>query len=491
MIDPMLELRVTMDALRAEVETLKSKLALMEEVVTVKREEDGRLSRSLECESLVVRDSVDPRCMAIHMGTNADNGTYLSVHYRGAEHGHKTAIGLVVRETNEPQIQMRGKDWKVRTGMWLDNDHGAVGVFRPGDVPAALMRALPSGGSLAVVQANGRARAALVHDEAKKVADGSVHSTTQLLLRGEDGVSGLNLLEDEGGALVQMNHGGASATLVTRKEAASLMMEGPEAATSVLMAAANEMARVVVQEGGATEQRASAALSAGSFGGDVSVREPSGTERVNLSAAPGSGRVSLLREDGEAGMSMFDVEGQFSQLEMRGVSAEPCVKLVVSERVAALDLASPLDPSQRVMVGAAETPSLLLAQEGGTRVALSVVEECGMISAYGPGGDKAGLAALSGGPVAGAVTVGSADGTSLVEIGASDHGGRIALNNDLGFQRIVMGVHEESAGMHLNHTGNDGVRVVATPMGGIVALCDAEGTVRTLLKAETEDEDDE
>lgn len=64
------------------------------------------------------------------------------------------------------------------------------------------------------------------------------------------------------------------------------------------------------------------------------------------------------------------------------------------------------------------------------------------------------------------------DGTPLLTIDGTDHGGRIMINNDLGFQRIAMGVYKESAGLQMNHTGSPGVQAVASPQGGLICVCD-------------------
>jgi hypothetical protein len=62
------------------------------------------------------------------------------------------------------------------------------------------------------------------------------------------------------------------------------------------------------------------------------------------------------------------------------------------------------------------------------------------------------------------------------------------INNDLGFQRIAMGVYQEAAGLHLNNTGSIGVQVVATPKGGVVTVSDPEGrTIATLPENDGDD----
>lgn len=488
MNDEPIDLQATVAALRADVESLKAELELMKEAVRVKRGKDGKLRRSVECESVVVRDCVDPRNFAIHMGTTEDVGAFLHMHYRGEEHGDKTAVSLKVTELNEPLIQIRGTDRKMRVGMWLDKDHGTVGVMRPGDVPGAVMRALPKGGSVAVVQANGRPRALMMHEELPKAEDGSRRSQTELVLLGPKGEGVFHAKQDEGGGILRLKKEDCEAMLVAR-EMASVVLEGPEKASSVLLVATDTMAKVAAQQGAATEEKASAALGAGALGGSVSLREATGTERVNLSATKDAGRVALLRKDGKAGAALFDAEGEYSHLKMRGAGEEPGVTLWSDKEMAALRLHSPQEPVKEVTLMADSAAPSLLATEGGEpRAAIATTDDGGVITAFGPGGEKAGIAAISGGKTAGGMGVGMGDGTRLVEIGGTEYGGRIALNNDLGFQRILMGVFEDSSGLHMNCTGKDGVNALATPHGGMVGVCDAEGKMRKILQPDSLDD---
>ena len=491
MNDSLAELQATVAALRTQVESLTARLELMEKVVTVEEEENGRVTRYLECEALVVRDVEDPRWFAIQLGTTKGGGAYLQLNYRSEGNRHLAAVNLQVENNDVPHIQLLGKDCKSRADMWLHEDHGMVGVFRPGEVPAAIMKALPTGGSMAVVQANGRPRATMVHnEEAPTAADGTPRSTSIIALLGAEGGPVLKLTEDEGGGLLRMEKDGASATLIVRDETGSLMLEAKDDATSVLLAAAPGIAKVAAQEGPADDEKASAVLSAGAWGGDVSVRESTGVERVNLSATSGMGRVALMRENKEVGASLFDKEGEFSRLDLYDGKPKPGVTLQANEEFTALNLVSPLDKDLRVMAVAGQAPLVALNEDGKTRASMTVGEGCGLISAYGLNGDEGGSAALMGGPLAGFVQIATADGTRLVEIGGTDHGGSVALNNDLGFQRIVMGVKEECAVLNMNHTGNDGVHVKATPKGGMILLCDKNGYIsKGLVAEEIEDEE--
>ncbi len=61
-------------------------------------------------------------------------------------------------------------------------------------------------------------------------------------------------------------------------------------------------------------------------------------------------------------------------------------------------------------------------------------------------------------------TVAAAAGTCLAGPGVNDHGGQASLNNALGFPRIFIGIHQESSGINLNHTGQNGIAIAAGPI---------------------------
>ncbi len=490
MNDALTELQATVTALRAEVDSLKAKLALMEEVITVKTLPDGRHKRSVECETVVVRDAEDPRWMALHLGTNRELGSFLHMSYFGEEHGHKTAVSLKVTRENEPLIQIRGTDWKMRAGMWLDKDCGVVGVMRPGDVAAAVMKGVPTGGSVAVVQPNGRPRIAMLHQEPSD-QEGMEGGRTELVLLDAKGKPCLNVVELSGGPVIRLNHGEGQALLMAAEDTVGLMVDGPEKKTSAMLVAAPQLARMSVSEGTLEEgtQKGAVELTAGEIGGDVSLYGPDGKERLSMAGMQSSSLLRMLREDGKSAVTLQQADEKgIAQLILHAEEDEKeRVALRATNDLSALWVgASDGAHTGHLTLVSKNSPLYSLKVAGETRVGLSVSDDCGVVTAYGPGPNpsepnRGGMASLCGGTVAGGVVVATADGTHQVELSATDHGGRLLMNNDLGFQRIAMGVHEDSAGLHLNHTGSQGVGVVATPAGGVVTVYDEDGNISSSL----------
>lgn len=107
---------------------------------------------------------------------------------------------------------------------------------------------------------------------------------------------------------------------------------------------------------------------------------------------------------------------------------------------------------------------------------------------------QGGVASLSGGPRSGQLAIAARDGTNLMTLDGTDYGGRLLINNDLGFQRALLGVHEEGALLALNNTGTPGVQAVCTELGGVITLHDPEGEIILTIpqiRSGPPDDDDE
>lgn len=116
----------------------------------------------------------------------------------------------------------------MRAGMWLDKDCGVVGVMRPGDVAAAVMKGVPTGGSVAVVQPSGRPRIAMLHQEPSDQEGMEGGRTRGLVLLDAKGKPCLNVVELSGGPVIRLNHGEGQALLMAAEDTVGLMVDGPE-----------------------------------------------------------------------------------------------------------------------------------------------------------------------------------------------------------------------------------------------------------------------
>lgn len=488
------QLQDTIAALRGELEDMKQRLKKLEEVVDIFENDEGKREVTVECTCLVVRDWRDPRGIAIHLGT-CEDGPFLSLHYKGMEHGSKTAIGLRLHDGEEPHIQLRGKDWKVRADMFIERDCGAMAVFSPGDAPGAVMRALPGGGSVAVLQPDGRARGVLMHDEHCRNPSGKGEMpTTELILATAEGKSMLKLHAEAEGGMLCVGHPKQQdgAVIMSRKDGASLMLHGPANKHGITMAAAESIAQLSVHEGRVPGDGAETALTLGAFGSSVMLCGRDGAKRVDLSAHAEEAGLHLLNAEEQPAVTLVHKLGSHSDLSMRGVSKHDGFQALTGKDISSVRVVPPDNSETQILHGFLEgKPIMAIRKDKQVLAALTEGEHGGTVSVFGSNPDKAGSACLSGGAPTGGVVLATPDGTPQLTLDSTDHGGRLLINNDLGFHRISMGVYEESAAIHLNHTGSTGVQVVASPMGGLLAVCDSDGKVVRSMDGLRDDDDDD
>ncbi len=492
MNDDMQQLHATLAAMRAELDDTKARLAKIETVVTFDEGTDGKEVAYIDCADLIVRQRSDRRFFAVHLGS-LESGGYIDVHYTGEEHAVKTAIRMAIGDDGEPHVQLLGKDWKMRTDIFIDKDHGTMAVLAPDSAPGAVMRARPGGGSISVLQPDGKARAVLIHDEFSKVkGSDETESVTELIFALANTNTTLKLRSDDNGGILCVGHPGQpdAAVIMAREDGATMMLQSPALQTSISLAATDGIARVAAHQGRYMDDGAEASLSAGEFGSSATLMDCDGQKRVDISAAAKSGSVHLLDDDDKTAVALTHVAGNHSSLALNGVAEHDCFRIVANKDLTAMRVVAPDTADTEILtIVQPGKPVVMMQKDKHVRVMMGEGENGGVVCAYGPEPDKAGIATLSGGPIVGALSLATSDGTLQLTLDGTDHGGRLLINNDLGFQRIAMGVYQESAGLHLNHTGSLGVQAVATPKGGLLTVCDAEGSVIETMP-DGDDEDD-
>lgn len=488
MSDSQADLQNRLDVLQTELDRLQKRLAALEAVISIDIDENDVRRVYVECNDFVVRPAHDTAKIAVHIGAN-EVGSYLNLHYSHPE-TLTTAISLSVEGDGQPHIQLRGQDFGLRADMTLEADAGLVAVFNADAAPGAVMRARPGGGSLAVLQPNGRARAVLVHDQSGEDAENG--GNTELIFATAEANTVMKLRADAGGAILSMGPVGQpdAAVIVAREEGPALLMHSPENENSISMMAMGAMSEICVHQGAVPGDNARASLSSGDFGSSLTLHEPGGDKGVDLAALSMASNLSLHDEHGLPCVQLSHHYGSHSSLSMERTAGHEGYRVLTSKDISSVEVKSPDNEDTKfIVVVAGEKPMALIQKNKRALLLLGEGEQGGVVCAYGPTAEQSGMATLSGGPLAGALITATADGTAQLTLDATDHGGRLLVNNDLGFQRIAMGVYQESAGIHLNNTGSMGVQMVATPKGGVVTVSDPEGrTVATL--PERDDDDD-
>lgn len=468
------------EALQKQVDELKRKLAMVEKVITVTQAPGGGDFVTVACSSLVVTPHSSPQPMAMHLSSN-ESGPFVAMFYPDGQ-AAPAAIRMGI-DDGQPRIELRGRDEALRAEFAIEDDRGVTVMFGPGGEAGAVMRALPGGGSLAVVQPDGKARGVLMHANSPTKGVENHGVPTELIFANAEGKTVLKLRADDGGGIVSVGPPGQAdaAVLIARETGPALLLHSPGAASSVSIIA-GDTAEVCVHQGKFAGGSAQAMLTVGEFGSSLTLCKSDGVKAFEASAYDMATTVILNDADELPCATLSHHFGSHSSLSLHSSAANEGFRALASTEVSSVEVKAPENPETKIVSAVhVEKPVVFLQKKGRALVMFGEGEQGGVVSTYGPDAMHGGIATLSGGPYTGALVMAAMDGTPQLSIDGTDHGGRLMINNDLGFQRIAMGVYEESAGIHLNHTGQLGVQAVATQRGGVVTVRDAEGHILASL----------
>jgi len=360
-----------------------------------------------------------------------------------------------------------------------------MAVHAAGGRPGALMRAQPRGGSVAVLQKDGGSRGVLVHDDGETLEDGTVKPpSTDLLFANGNLDTTVKIHTDGEGGLLSLGPPGQqdAIALVARDDGPALMLHSPAELQSISMMALDGAAQICVHEGKVPGSGFEAHMSSGESGSSLALRGERSEKAVDISALDVASSLTLHDTRGEARIMLAHHYDSHSALTMQATGEDDGFRAIASDEVSSLELMSPNDPDTKLLSAVTSNkPVVILQKQRRPLLMFGEGDQGGVFCAYGNATGQAGIATLSGGPVSGSVLLTTADGTPQLTLDANDHGGRLLINNDLGFQRVSLGIYEEAGGLQLNNTGSLGVQIVATTKGGIVTVNDAEGEVRATL----------
>ncbi|MBE2283442.1 MAG: hypothetical protein IAE77_08265 [Prosthecobacter sp.] len=488
MNDDLQQLKEAMEAMRTDMDAMKAKLEKIGRVVTIHEKEDGNWFAHIRCARLNVTQGPEHERTAVHIGYSEMGGM---IWINRPEGEHRRAVWVGMNDEGEPQVKLTGEDGQMRANLFCERDHGTLAVLGPDNAAGAVMRARPGGGMMAVLQPDGRARGVLIHSGSGPNPGEEDASATELIFARANGQTTLKLRSDDGGGMVFTGTPDQTGTAVmtARKGGPAMILRGKQDGTTVSLMAGDDLARVSVNQGMVGDKQAEAALMAGATGSSITLNECDGTNRVDISAKQDGAVLQLLDVHGKAGVALSHYSDSHSSLAMSGSAAHGCVRIVANKDAALLRVSSPENPDTEITAGIyEEKPMLMMRQNKVPLVMAGQTEHGGVVCAYGSQEVQGGIASLSGGPMSGVLSISARDGTQLMTLDGTDHGGRLMINNDLGFQRIIMGVHQEAASLVLNNTGSKGVIAAALPQGGVISVCDAEGRVtQSLPSPENED----
>lgn len=481
MSTPLENLQSTLDAVQQELQRVRQRLDELEKIVSIESDAEGVRRVCLECQELVIRPAHDPQGVALRLGSD-ESGGFLHLH-----EGHELAIcaELSLDASGGPQMLLRGKDHQPRISLFTQEDCGFVAVHAAEGRPGALMRAQPLGGSVAVLQKDGGTRGVLVHHDGEITEDGTVKPPSTDLLFADGSLNSMIKLHTDGeGGLLSLGPPGQpdSIALVARDDGPALMLHSPAELQSISMMALDGAAQICVHEGKVPGSGFEAHISSGESGSSFSLRGERGEKSVDISALDVASSLTLHDMNGEARVMLAHHYESHSALTLQATGEEDGFRAIASEEVSSMELMSPHDPDTKLLSAVTTNkPVVILQKQRRPMLMFGEGDQGGVFCAYGNAAGQAGIATLSGGPVAGSILLSTADGTPQLTLDATDHGGRLLINNDLGFQRVSLGIYQEAGSLQLNNTGNLGVQAIATAKGGVVMVNDADGETSATL----------
>jgi len=475
------ELQATVAALRAELDTVKAQIKDIHRAVKIS-DVNGRKRIWLQCHSIAIRRDNAEQPDAIFLGTE-DNRGFISFYYPAEEKGD-IAMSLCVNPEGQPSIRLDGQDDKPRVLLTIEKDHGFGGFFAPDYKPGAVIRAVPGGGSFAVLQPDGKARGIFMHSDGRAKSGGQ--PATELLFATPDTKTMLALNANDGGSMIALSQPGTPncATLVARDDCGSLLVRSAGDTTTAVVVASPDLARVMLYTGEDSRTINEAALTSHPTGASLTLNRPDGTCGVEAQASTDLSIIRLMDKVGNDAVELCHSGGLNALNVFTPAAAKAkAIRIGATSDIAQFSVHSPQNQDLHAWFGAAAGEvKCLIFDNKRPLVCLSHGETGGQVTAYGSA-ENPGFAALCGQTASASVTISTADGTTLAGMGANDYGGQLTLNNDLGFPRLFMGTHEESSVITLNYTGQKGLALAAGPTGGFVTAHDSAGNLRASLPA--------
>ncbi len=479
MSDPILtELQSTVAALRSELDAVKAQLKDISRAVHI-TEENGRRRIRLKCHSLAVSSTSGDGSQVILL-SSSDNRGFLSFYYPEGVKGD-VALSLGINEEMLPSVRLCGQDKKDRVLLTVDNDHGFAGCLAPGYTPGAIMRAVPGGGSFAVIQPDGKARGIFIHSDGKSSPTGTPGTELLFCSPAQKTTAALRADADSSHLSLTGPHHTSRATLYVREKGAALLIHSDGDATSASVIAMPSVARVATCIGDETSSASEAALASDTVAGSFLIlKRPDGSDALHACAAA---IVTFIRFNDKDGREAIDITqaGELSVLSMHYPAGTEAISLGTTPESAQFLIRCP----QRRDLHAcfyATTDKINCSILDGERslVSLTHSEIGGSVSAFGSG-ENPGQATITGNTIAGGLVVATSDGTQLLSLDGTDHGGRLLINNDLGFERILLATFQESSNLSLNYAGQPGILASALSTGGMITVHDPEGKIHASL----------
>lgn len=470
--------------LRTQLEAANQRIAALEKVVKITTAEDGTTRTHIESHTLALRGGEDGKRLGLYMGVHKAK-PFLHLFAQGTE----KEVRLCKLETDpegECRLILSGRDGRTKALLKVQKGAGLFAAYTPSDTAGVTVQATAGGGSVAVLHPQtGVPRALLIH-----------HTTPEELAAGGTGLTELTFQEAPLQSTVRLRseNGEHSLLLAQQDRQSAVICSSKEEMASITTQSRTDegsmfanivttpgFGRVFLSPGPGAAHAAEAALELIKSEPGLMLKHPNGVTALEAGTTGETTNLTLRTPDQRRIFEIIATPQSVHSCTFFHYSGTPFHQAISNDKSSSLHISSLHDPDLGFLTHADEENITTILHRGPrTLLATGSSEHGGALSVCGSE-EGTGSATLCGGKYGGTLTLTNADGQPQATLDTTDYGGRFNIHNDLGFPRITMGVYEESAGLHLNHTGQQGVSAVATPIGGLVMVHDAEGHLRATL----------
>ncbi|MDB6172612.1 MAG: hypothetical protein JWL59_1923 [Chthoniobacteraceae bacterium] len=460
-------------SLRDELEILKKQIAGLQEFLVLKpADEQGAAALTIHCQSLTVErdDDENNGCAQITFNNNGP-AFYL---WHEDEEGNSNSVELDFDSEGFGHICIIGADEQPRLDLAVENGgHGRLGVFSPGGIPCAVVKAMPGGGALSVLAPSGKPLAfltsasehggelALINHAQQAVAKAvaAEHGGIFLARRCDGEVAAFLAAADDGGVVTVMSDNDFSIALHASPENALLGISCSSDERSAIILTTSATQSSMQLRG--NEGKLAVRLTAHSTGNGVDLFSPEGNKSISIDALPTGGLITLSNPEGNnCGFLSAGAEG--------GMFGLHPPKKPASDGI--------------ILTGRLDEAAVLVGQEGKVLGWFGRNEGGGKVIVRASG-ESDGNAQLFAHPHGANLLLQGADGLLQAGFGTTPDGGQLAIYNELGIERAHLAVARDGGALKLNWGGTMAVAALGTDHGGAIVTYDEDGEVRASLPA--------
>ena len=468
--------------LQTEVAELQKTLTRLQHFITMCAEPgDGPGSLSIRCQALQVESFPgNERRGSILLtvdGSTSGPAVILSRNLTGSaprSESEENSISLSFDQNKRGKITIEDNDGAARVQLSVsDEDHGQVAVLSPGDIPRALMKALPKGGSVAALAPDGSPRA-VIHSL------GGNGGGEVAILSAEKKVIGKISAAELGGMIsAHDSEGKPKAVLVANSGASgTILLNQPNGNTGILLSAGADLN--ILRLNGSDrdiidEPHSGVTLFGMKGGGSIGIEDGEGHELIQLITGKEGGHLSVFATDAGCGVKLHAAtDGGVVNVSRTG--NEGAVVLKAADTGGQILTRSSKNDQHVAVQFNEHGPDILFINSENSHVAMRLgCGEGGRAVLSLQNQENTPAATLFCHENGGSIFVAGNDGVTQAGFVAGEEGGRMSVFSELGVERATLLSKFDGGNICLKWGGTNGVFAGATERGGVILVSDDEG----------------